>query len=208
VSSGGKGNVRRLPERSRIAGPARAGLATCAALAFGLQQVCAQGTVNFANHGVDWSGNAFASPIYEADGVTPCGANYDAVLLYGDASLALGNPAYVVPNSTTAFSGNGLFSGPTLTISTPSLQFAAFTVVVWNSAYGTSWPAAYYAGANYGFSPIGVLLGGGGSPPGNLELMQSFSIIGPVPEPSSLFLVAAGGVLLASLRRRFFTANP
>jgi hypothetical protein len=180
-------------------------LAVCLIVSGGVFWAHAQGTVDFANHGIDWNGNSYASPVYEIGGVTPCGPNYDAALVYGGLG-ELGDPTKLIPGSTTALSGNGLFSGPTLTLPFPTLARIPLTVVVWNSAWGNNWTTVYnnFPGVDWGFASLSVVLGGNGRPPGNLETMPSFSMLGPIPEPPtmSLFGAGAGIAYLWTKRRR------
>jgi hypothetical protein len=154
----------------------------------------AQGTISFSNFGTDPFGHAFSAPIYEEDGTTACGPNYDVALFQGDFT-SINSASAMVPGSTTSFTGGGLFSGPTLTIAAIAPgQPTIMTVVVWNSSYGNSWNGALNNGmtSDFGYASFLTTLGGGAAPAGNLELLGSFKLIGPIPEPSTWGLGLVG----------------
>lgn len=158
--------------------------------------VFAQGTVNFAN-----VGTGLNAPVFLSDGTTRVPTGYTAQLLTGAAAGSLS------AITTTAFVGNGYFTGGTATINVAPGQTAYFQILAYLTSQG-SYAAAVNSGLGnvYGQSGVFTVIPADplSSPPGTpttLTALQSFNL-NPVPEPTTLALLGVGAASLLVLRRR------
>jgi len=166
-----------------------------------------QGTVNFANFGSGGGGNvnspvtnAMVSPSVRADGPA-----FMAQLYVGPqgtaAALLTTNGVSGTPQPFQTGAQAGYFLGSSRTISgvaggtTLTMQVRA-----WATAAGSSWETAINGRGSS--NPIDITLASGIATPPNLVGLQSFSITGVVPEPSSIALGLLGLGAIALFRRR------
>jgi hypothetical protein len=153
----------------------------------------------FQNYDVNSQGQSWSAPVYQSDLKTPLGSGYEVSLYVGEAASFL-SPA---PGSATSILGNGLFSGPTITVPTPGMPgaFLYVEIAVWQSKFASSYAQALFTGSATGISPIFVITLGSASSPGTLYGMQSFGLEG-IPEPDSLVLMVGGLIAVGWLRSK------
>ena len=150
------------------------------------------------------NGNNFTAELYGVAGTT------------ASISQVLASPLTQYSSTfSTKLSGAGQFVGsspnndPGIPGATGSLG-ASLSLAVWYNAGGTitSLAAAEAARLPYGWSPLFTIngpLGDQGSPPTpppDLVGLQSFDLIGPIPEPGMSALCAMGAVALLAYRRK------
>lgn len=192
------------------------GLATLAVLA--------QGTISFVNLN---AGSGVNAPVFQMDGATKLvGPNYVAQLFYsataGGTMTAVGSPVAFLTGG-----GAGYFNGGTITLpgiaggataylmvaawdstlagtTTGATEAAAFAY--WQGNHGNVWGASGYNYNTLTETPFAVVTGNPtATPPGtpaNLVGLTSFSLAGPVPEPTTMALLGLGAAGVLMFRRR------
>jgi hypothetical protein len=159
-----------------------------------------QGTLVFANTGVNGQGQSWSAPIFNQGGVTPLGSSYEVALYASLSSSGVGSPytSNLDPTSTTPISGSGLYTGPIVTFAAVAPGDHVFiAVAVWQAAYGSTLQQAVVNGSLWGYSaPFGVYLGSA-SAPASLDGMPSFSLMSPIPEPGTVALFCLGALSLS-----------
>jgi hypothetical protein len=157
--------------------------------------VHAQGTVNFRNR----VSGSYDAP-FTLDGVRISGANWTAELLMGADASSLA----VVSTSGLVTSASGAGYVNKLGVDTGLAAGGTFTaqIRVYDTLTGASYAAATTKGASDTFM---VTLGGVGSPPstpGDLTgLGNNPILVTVIPEPTTIALLALGGIMLLIRRR-------
>jgi len=145
------------------------------------------------------------------------GTGYTASLYYGPAGSTSYSQLTLFPGANTVFFGNstadpdqtggaGLFDGGTVTL--PTTGTVDIGVAVWWSGAGASGAATSYAqavadGYNTGTSALlPIALATGTQFPVALDNLASFTVVGVVPEPTTLALCGLGAASLLLFRRK------
>jgi len=142
------------------------------------------------------------------------GTGYTASLFYGPAGSTSYAQLTAFPGADTVFFGTGksdpdqtggagLFDGGNVTLPTTG-NVDIGVAVWWNGGAATSYAQAVADGYNTGQSPlVPILLAVGATAfPQDLTALSSFTVVGPVPEPTTLALCGLGAASLLLLRRK------
>jgi len=146
------------------------------------------------------------------------GSSYTASLFYetgtvgSQAAFDAGSPI-LFPGADTAFIGTtggspttdgaGLFGGGIQTLPGVTGTISVEVRAWWNGNGVTSYAQSLAGGYNVGESiPVSVVLATGAAQPQALEGLQSFTVVGVVPEPTTLALCGLGAASLLLFRRK------
>jgi hypothetical protein len=142
------------------------------------------GKINFANQALFPS--SLDAPVFDIDGVTRLGGSNFLAQLYGGPSLELirpaGQPSPFMPGFSAGYFRSKIVTLPTV----PPGSNAIVQVRAWDASKGSSYEEARALGGKFGKSELmTVTVGGGLTPPANLDGLQSFSLRAGMPQFAS-----------------------
>jgi len=171
------------------------GMAACAATSYG------QGYISFNSYSADQSAGAITTFGNGPLNGSPVPGTFTAELYYALGAVSSGFTA--LPSTITAYdaSGDGYFQGGTATIpgySSGAVSFEIFATGTYNSVVYSGFSAPFTE-STIASSLSSPLTSFGDNGPG----MPNFSVLAPVPEPTTLALAGLGGLAsLVAIRRK------
>jgi hypothetical protein len=154
------------------------------------RDVIAQGEITF----MTLEPNKVDAPVTFADG-SPVSSGFTGQLYAGPGGTPLAALQPLFPSA--AFSQSGYVYDSALQV--PGVQPGEFATIIMRGYNGLTWEASTFRGES---NPITIQTSGGLLPPAYLVGLRGFSV-SPVPEPSTLALMALVGIGLLVGTRKF-----